>query len=412
MIFTDFAKIANMGDGDIIQYPNWNYFYMWPVRSSTSGATQLPRTGQTASYATGDDGNLQQGIAWQNPRFIDNGDFTVTDSLTGIVWPKDANLFGTTSKTWQQALDYVSGMNAGIYTNLGYTDWRLPNRVELESLWNIQNHPFVNSPLTLFHSSTTASGDPSLAWSVRPISGNTTRFRKISIAAGGLDLADVWPIRGGGGAGAGSGSGTPPPTCTLPHVLTNGVCVTPTPICIPPQVLTNGTCVAPSTLDTIKPIVSSFSVTPGSLAVGSTFTISYTVSDSGGSGLWQAQLWRAPDAGGVPGTWVKITTTSLSGNDPISGSFTDTPVTVGAYWYGVHGVDGAINIGVEPNGAKVVVNARVTLPSTPTGSIPGTLSGPGSVMPSSTVNMNWNTTNGAADYSLIVTDVTKALEIN
>ncbi len=143
---------------------------------------------------------------------------------------------------------------------------------------------------------------------------------------------------------------------------------TTTLTCTPPQVLTNGACVTPTTTDTTKPIVSGFSVTPGSLTVGSSFTIFYTVSDSGGSGLWQAQLWRAPDIGGVPGTWAKITTTPLSGNGPVSGSFTDAP-TSGTYWYGVHGVDNAINIGVEPNGAKVVVNPAGVAPT------PFTLSG-------------------------------------
>ncbi len=164
--------------------------------------------------------------------------------------------------------------------------------------------------------------------------------------------------------------------------------------------------------DTSLPIVSGFSVTPSSLTVGSSFTIFYTVSDSGGSGLWQAQLWRAPDIGGVPGTWAKITTTSLSGNGPVSGSFTDAPTSQGSYWYGVHGVDNAINIGVEPNGAKVVVNnVTVTTPATPTGAttggVTGTSSGPGPVTLTSTVNMSWNTVSGTGvDYNLIVTDIT------
>jgi hypothetical protein len=147
----------------------------------------------------------------------------------------------------------------------------------------------------------------------------------------------------------------PTPTCVFPQVLQNGVCVTPTLTCTPPQVLQNGVCVTPTIADTTKPIVSVFNVTPGSLTAGGSFTIAYTVSDAGGSGLWQAQLWRAPDNGGVAGAWTKITTTTLSGNGPVSGSFTDAP-TAGTSWYGVHGVDNAVNIGVEPSPAKVVVN--------------------------------------------------------
>jgi hypothetical protein len=50
--------------------------------------------------------------------------------------------------------------------------------------------------------------------------------------------------------------------------------------------------------------------------------------------------------------------------------------------------------------------AAVSIPATPTGAIPGTLSGPGPVTLTSTVNMSWNTVSGALDYTLIVIDVT------
>ena len=51
--------------------------------------TDIPKTGQTLIYASGDDGNIQAGIEWPAPRFTDNGDGTVTDSLTGLMWLKD-----------------------------------------------------------------------------------------------------------------------------------------------------------------------------------------------------------------------------------------------------------------------------------------------------------------------------------
>jgi hypothetical protein len=50
----------------------------------------VPKTGQTTSYALGDDGDLQMGIAWPEPRFTDNEDGTVTDNLNGLMWTKDA----------------------------------------------------------------------------------------------------------------------------------------------------------------------------------------------------------------------------------------------------------------------------------------------------------------------------------
>ena len=116
-----------------------------------AATVEIPKTGQTVSYATGDDGDLEMGVAWPSPRFTDNGDGTVKDELTGLVWTKNANLTGGTG-TWQQALDYVAGMNAGTHPNFGYTDWRLPNVNELKSLTDNSRyspalpsgHPFTN----------------------------------------------------------------------------------------------------------------------------------------------------------------------------------------------------------------------------------------------------------------------------
>src|SRR2546430_1989338 len=59
--------------------------------------------------------------------------------------------------------------------------------------------------------------------------------------------------------------------------------------------------------DTTPPTFSAFDVNPKNIAPGGTVTITYSISDSG-SGLRQADLWRAPDNGGAPGTWAKIKT--------------------------------------------------------------------------------------------------------
>jgi len=53
------------------------------------GPTPVPKTGQTTSYATGDDGDLERGAALVTPRFTDNLDGTVTDSCTGLMWQWD-----------------------------------------------------------------------------------------------------------------------------------------------------------------------------------------------------------------------------------------------------------------------------------------------------------------------------------
>jgi hypothetical protein len=54
--------------------------------------TGLPRTGQTTSYRAGDDGTYQAGVRAANTRaleLVDNGNGTVTDYATGLIWVKD-----------------------------------------------------------------------------------------------------------------------------------------------------------------------------------------------------------------------------------------------------------------------------------------------------------------------------------
>ena len=71
--------------------------------------TDLPKTGQTASYAPGDDGSMQAGIEWPAPRFTDNGDGTVTDQLTGLMWLKDGSCL---RKNWSNALNTITDLNS------------------------------------------------------------------------------------------------------------------------------------------------------------------------------------------------------------------------------------------------------------------------------------------------------------
>ena len=77
----------------------------------------------------------EKGVAWPNPRFTDNGNGTVTDNLTGLIWLKNANCFG--AKDWAMALSDANTLNNG---ECGLTDgsvegdWRLPNVREMQSL--------------------------------------------------------------------------------------------------------------------------------------------------------------------------------------------------------------------------------------------------------------------------------------
>ncbi len=165
------AWVVDMSDGGIgsAYKPNIGQ-YIWPVRKAQPGKIELPRTGQDACYdtgnnvisctGTGQDGDEQAGAAWPASRLQNNGDGTVTDLLTGLMWTQDANPAGT-PMTWQEALDYASNVTVG-----GYADWRLPNRKELRSLVDYsrnypplsQGPPFVNAPDFMYWSSTSYAG--------------------------------------------------------------------------------------------------------------------------------------------------------------------------------------------------------------------------------------------------------------
>ena len=103
------------------------------VPAHSAGIIELPQTGQTTSYSAGDDGDFQAGAAWPvtgnmgTGRFNDNGDGSVTDLLTGLMWTKNANLGGLVN--FYSARNAASALGTG-----GYTDWRIPNILELESL--------------------------------------------------------------------------------------------------------------------------------------------------------------------------------------------------------------------------------------------------------------------------------------
>src|SRR3989338_8403686 len=133
---------------------------------------ELPKTGQKTSYATGDDGYLERGVAWPSPRFTDNGNGTVTDNLTGLMWSKNANL-PNGYMTWQNALNYIASLNSG--SGLAdYHDWRLPNKKELQSLIDYSNHepalptgnPFTNVQSDYYWSSSTYADSTYYAWFV------------------------------------------------------------------------------------------------------------------------------------------------------------------------------------------------------------------------------------------------------
>lgn len=87
---------------------------------------------------------------WPNSRYIEHGDGTVTDLVTGLMWQKcslgqEWSVIGCSGDSsgvdWQSAL-----LLASENTAFGYGDWRLPNIKELASLLAIDRaNPAINS---------------------------------------------------------------------------------------------------------------------------------------------------------------------------------------------------------------------------------------------------------------------------
>lgn len=95
--------------------------------------------------------------------FKDNGDGTVTDNCTGLIWQQSQN---STTLTWEEALVYASGLSLA-----GKSDWRVPNIKELQSLndeklympsFNRSFFPKISAGN--FWSSTSQVNSPARAW--------------------------------------------------------------------------------------------------------------------------------------------------------------------------------------------------------------------------------------------------------
>jgi C1A family cysteine protease len=184
------------------------YVSAWPVRTGPAGSSvALAKTGQTGCYnsngvvidcrGTGQDGDLQAGVAWPAMRFTGNSDQTMTDNLTGLAWAKDANS-AATPKIWLEALSYIRTLNSSNY--LGHNDWRLPNRNELMSLVNagqLNNATWLNSQGF-------SNVQAYRYWSSSNlVSFQTTDSFSVNMSAGYLGNDDknlkfyVWPVREG-----------------------------------------------------------------------------------------------------------------------------------------------------------------------------------------------------------------------
>lgn len=114
-------------------------------------AFKLPDTGQTLCYGSLGNvidctGTREDGDYTINPMsYADNGNGTVTDNNTGLIWQKqdDGN-----SYTWDQAVTYCGSLSLG-----GQTDWRLPSKKELIGIVDY-NIPFPGPTISAVFNNT------------------------------------------------------------------------------------------------------------------------------------------------------------------------------------------------------------------------------------------------------------------
>jgi hypothetical protein len=198
----------------------------WGLQTGTAAPAPVAETGQTTCWdasgtvmacaGTGADGDLKSGVDLPSPRFTDNGDGTVTDNLTGLIWLQDTactdlpGLSGSDSAAWETALWAVDSLASGtcsLTDGSAAGDWRLPTINELQSLSNYEwdqptlsnavgdaqwtdGDPFVNHMLASFWSSTTRPGSTDNAMFFRFNFGTIDYTPKTGVLR-------VWPVRGG-----------------------------------------------------------------------------------------------------------------------------------------------------------------------------------------------------------------------
>lgn len=176
----------------------------------------LPTTGQTTIYRAGDDGHFQCGLPdgktaalvqqfgagpHAATRFVDNGDGTITDNVTGLMWIADpatdpGSPFDAVA-IWNDAID-----NCLALTFAEHADWRLPNWLELWSLADLD----VN-PKDIYDPPFVWPGAPNRCWSSSTDAANTGYAYVLGTEFGVLNPSNVqksdslnimtMPVRGG-----------------------------------------------------------------------------------------------------------------------------------------------------------------------------------------------------------------------
>jgi len=141
---------------------------------------------------SGQDAAFNAGVPWPVPRFRESWE-TVADTLTHLMWPRDAGLFEF-PLSLDEAFKAVEEMNRS--RMFGFSDWRVPERHELFSLVSHANinpalpagHPFVNVFPGYYWTATLCARLPRQAWYVHLGGGRLFKGMKAGSYM-------VWPVR-------------------------------------------------------------------------------------------------------------------------------------------------------------------------------------------------------------------------
>jgi len=143
-----------------------------------------------------------------NYRYTDNGDGTVTDNRTGLIWLKNANCFGR--KNWKTAMQLAAKLadgQCGLSDGSKPGDWRLPTKKELKAMIDTKYKRPVLSNATgtgQWKEGDALSGvQAGNYWSSTPLAIGTGYAWYVNFGYGGVDFVGksgtnyVWPLRGG-----------------------------------------------------------------------------------------------------------------------------------------------------------------------------------------------------------------------